>query len=57
LEDLGNNIEISLLGLSLVKRNVHIVRDNVVLSEVLLSPLSDVLNESTFVLFEGVVLS
>ena len=55
--DLGKNIEVSLVGLSFVKRNVLIVGDNVVLTEVLLSPLSDVLNKRTFVLFKGKMLS
>jgi hypothetical protein len=52
LGDLGNNVEVGLLGCGLLEGHEHIVGDNVVLSKILLSPLSDVLEDGGLVLLE-----
>ena len=60
LEDLGylgNNVEITLLGGSLVEGNEHVGGDDVVLAEVLGGPLADVGKGGSLTLLKAVVLS
>lgn len=55
LKNLGYYVKISFLSLSFVQGCEHIGWNNVVLTKVLVSPFSDVLNKCTFGLFKSVM--
>lgn len=57
LENLGDNVEVTLLGLSLVEGDVHVVRDHRVRGEVLVGPLSKVLESGGLALLKSGVLA
>lgn len=57
LEDLGDDVEVSLLGLSLVEGGVHVARDHGVGREVLVGPLSQVLEGGSLALLKSGVLA